>query len=144
MAKLSAPSPERSRIMRAIKSADTRPEVLLRQLLWRLGYRFCLHSTLLPGRPDIVFPAKRVAIFVHGCFWHHHSCQKGRMPRQNVDFWTAKIAKNIDRDHKVQAELRTTGWEVVVVWECELANQTRLLARLLSILGQPRTTPTSR
>lgn len=135
-----APTEARSRIMRAIRSRDTRPEVLVRQLLWKQGYRFTVHAAKLPGRPDIVFTAKRIAILVHGCFWHHHSCQGGRLPTRNIEFWRQKIERNVQRDKHSVESLKEAGWRVLLVWECELAADVGAVVRGLVVeIGPPRT-----
>jgi DNA mismatch endonuclease (patch repair protein) len=129
----------RSEIMSSIRSRDTRPEILVRQILHRLGYRFRLHRKDLPGRPDIVLPGRRVAILVHGCFWHGcRNCDRGtRIPKTNTDFWLAKIAENQRRDRRVRRLLREAGWRVIVVWACETANEERLANRLAAALAVP-------
>ena len=112
---------ERSRIMSHIRSKDTKPEKRLRSLLHRLGFRFRLHRKDLPGTPDIVLPKYRTVIFVHGCFWQQHpGCKKATLPRSNVEFWKNKLEKNIERDKEVEKKLIETGWNVIVIWECEI------------------------
>jgi DNA mismatch endonuclease, patch repair protein len=112
---------QRSRTMRAVKSRDTNPELTIRRLLHSKGYRYRLHRADLPGSPDIVFPSRRKVIFVHGCFWHSHSCPRGaRIPTNNREYWKQKIARNMARDAKVLATLEENGWRSLVVWECEL------------------------
>jgi DNA mismatch endonuclease (patch repair protein) len=139
-----APSDARSRIMRAIKGRNTKPEWVVRRLLWEAGYRYRLHGRGLPGTPDLVFSAKRIALFVHGCFWHHHECQAGRVPKNNTEFWQAKLNRNQHRDITNRASLQQQGWKVIVVWECELAHGTELLLReLKKQLGPPRTSTQS-
>lgn len=121
--------------MRAVKSRDTRPELTVRRLLHKLGYRYRLHRTALPGKPDIVFPGRQKLIFVHGCFWHGHSCPRGaRHPINNADYWRAKIARNQARDASCIRKLRALGWKAVVVWECRVKNEARLAARLQDFL----------
>ncbi len=116
-------SPERSAIMRAVKSRDTSPERAVRKLLTAMGYRYRLHSKKLPGAPDIVFPSRKKVIFVHGCFWHGHSCKRGaRTPKTNVTYWRAKIARNVARDARRTLELRRLGWKAKIVWECEVGS----------------------
>lgn len=112
---------DRSAIMRSVKSVDTKPEVAVRRLAHRLGYRFRLHSKSLPGTPDLVFPRLRKVVFVHGCFWHGHNCVRGaRTPKNNRDYWIAKIARNRERDQRNQALLQEEGWEVFNAWECRI------------------------
>lgn len=111
----------RSRIMSRIRGADTGPERLLRRALHRLGLRYRLRPRHLPGRPDLVFPKYRAAVFVHGCFWHRHpGCPWAYEPKSNVEFWRRKFEENVERDRRVMAELRRRGWRVAVVWECAL------------------------
>lgn len=118
---------ERSDIMRRVRAKDTTPEMTVRSLLHRLGYRFRLHRADLPGKPDIVFPSRRSAIFVHGCFWHGHDCARGaRMPKTNADYWLNKIARNKARDAKHQAALNLLGWKSRIVWECELKDAAKV------------------
>lgn len=111
----------RSAIMRSVKSANTKPEMAVRSLAHRLGYRFRLHRKGLPGTPDLVFPRLRKIVFVHGCFWHGHSCRRGnRTPKDNRDYWVAKIERNRQRDRVNQRLLRSQGWGVFTAWECEI------------------------
>jgi DNA mismatch endonuclease, patch repair protein len=125
----------RSRTMRAVRSKNTKPEISVRKLVHAMGFRFRLHRKDLPGSPDIVFPCRRKAIFVHGCFWHGHSCARGaRLPRTNTGYWSAKIERNRHRDLKSTQSLQDVGWESCVVWECELRNTDELRAKLFSFL----------
>lgn len=130
---------ERSRCMSAIKSKHTKPEVLVRTLLRRMGYRYRLHTSALPGKPDIVLPKQRLAIFVHGCFWHSHRCRYGRViPATNAKFWQKKRRGNIERDrHNVHA-LRRNGWRVITVWECWTKKSNVLAERLAQLLQMSR------
>ena len=132
-------SPEkRSAVMRRVKGRDTAPEMTVRRLLWRLGARYRLHRADLPGRPDIVLASRRLAIFVHGCFWHGHDCARGaRVPKANRDYWLAKVGRNRTRDAAARGELERRGWRVVTVWECELKDAAGLEARLRSCLAAP-------
>lgn len=116
----------RSRLMSRVQSQDTAPERAVRSLLHRLGYRFRLHRKDLPGKPDIVLPRYKTVIFVHGCFWHGHNCPKGRLPKTNKVFWSNKIARNRQRDLEHERALKQLGWEVLTVWECQLADTERL------------------
>lgn len=110
----------RSKNMGRIQSKDTKPELLVRRAAHAAGFRFRLHSQSLPGKPDLVFPSRKLAIFVHGCFWHRHEgCKRSNLPKSNIDYWNAKLERNRLRDHRVQQELRDQGWGVEVVWECE-------------------------
>ena len=115
---------ERSKRMSLIKSANTVPELALRKALHRLGFRFRLHNKKLPGKPDIVLPKYKTAIFVHGCFWHRHpGCKVATTPKSNTAFWVEKFDKNVRRDAKVKGELEQLGWDVYTVWECELSSE---------------------
>jgi DNA mismatch endonuclease (patch repair protein) len=137
--KPAAPAAERSAIMRAVKSQNTGPEMIVRRLAHALGYRFRLHRKDLPGSPDLVFPARKKAVFVHGCFWHGHDCARGaRMPKANAEYWTAKIARNRARDERAFAELAALGWDPLIVWECELKDRDGLGRRLVAHLGPDR------
>ncbi|WP_060857654.1 very short patch repair endonuclease [Caballeronia sordidicola] len=114
-------SPQRSRMMSSIRGKNTQPELALRKALFSAGFRYRLHERRLPGSPDLVFPKYKAALFVHGCFWHRHEgCRYTTMPQTNVDFWTLKFEKNVDRDARNIAALRDAGWRVAVVWECAL------------------------
>ena len=131
-----ATSEARSRIMRAVKSRDTLPELAVRSLVHRMGYRFRVCRRDLPGTPDIVFPRLRKVIFVHGCFWHGHNCGQGvRIPVQNRSYWSRKIARTAERDEAAEAALTALGWKVSVFWECELKNEKRVARRLRAFLG---------
>jgi len=110
----------RSRMMSGIRSKNTRPEMTLRRLLHRMGFRYRLHSHAVPGRPDMVFPAYRAAVFVHGCFWHGHDCEFFRMPQTRPNFWAKKIAQNRTRDIQVRQMLAEVGWRQLIVWECAI------------------------
>lgn len=121
---------KRRLLMQRIRTKNTAPEVNLRQLLHAAGYRFRLHRNDLPGTPDIVLPRYRVAIFVHGCFWHGHSCKKGSIPKTNAEFWTRKMAENRHRDERKSQEIAVLGWTPVTVWECELQDPKALIRRL--------------
>lgn len=126
-------SAQRSERMSRIRSQDTKPEMLVRRFLHGQGFRFRLHARDLPGRPDLVLPKYGVVVFVEGCFWHGHSCQKGRIPGTNSAFWHAKVTSNQARDKRNQRALRRDGWRVIRVWECQLAKSTTrdvTLARL--------------
>jgi len=127
---------QRRRCMAAIRGKDTKPERIVRSLLHRLGCRFALHRADLPGKPDIVMPARRTVVFVHGCYWHMHGCGRGRStPVTNAVFWRAKRESNRKRDRKNARALRHAGWRVLVVWECELKPSKigRVIERLLAI-----------
>lgn len=124
----------RSRLMKRVKQKNTAPEKIVRSLLHRLGYRFRIHRKDLPGTPDIVFPSRGVAIFVHGCFWHGHGCKRGRAPSSNVEYWLPKIESNRERDTRKAAALIEAGWRGVIVWQCELDDEPALVRRLSSLL----------
>lgn len=129
---------KRSVIMSAIRSKNTKPELYVRKLLYSLGYRFRLHGKGLPGSPDIVFTARKKAIFVHGCFWHQHSdesCRSSSMPKSNKNYWEKKLQRNVDRDKQNQHDLAQQGWSCLILWECELGDRLLLQDRLLTFLG---------
>jgi DNA mismatch endonuclease (patch repair protein) len=131
---------KRSWVMSCVHSKDTSPELKVRSLAHRLGYRFRLHRKDLPGKPDIVFPLGKKVIFVHGCFWHGHDCARGkRIPKTNSKYWIGKIRKNIERDAKNQAELTSLGWNVFVVWECETKDLAELACKISKYLSSQRT-----
>lgn len=128
---------QRSRIMRAVQTANTGPELLIRRLLHGMGYRYRLHVKQLPGRPDLVFPSRRRAILVHGCFWHGHACAKGRLPKSRLEYWGPKIEANKRRDADVLRRLEEGGWQTLVVWQCETRDLQTLGERLCKFLGKP-------
>jgi DNA mismatch endonuclease (patch repair protein) len=129
----------RSRMMRGIRGKDTGPELAVRKLAHRMGYRFRLHRRGLPGSPDLVFPGRRKIIFVHGCYWHRHpGCRFAYSPKSRVDFWNEKFASNVARDAAAIASLQKEGWSPLVIWECELSDSDKLAARLLAHLGAPQ------
>ena len=117
----------RSRMMAGIQGKNTQPELFLRKALHAMGFRYRLGCKGLPGKPDIVFPKKRVAIFVHGCFWHMHECKYFKWPTTNSQFWREKLDGNVQRDKRVAVELQSRGWTVLTVWECELRESKYLL-----------------
>jgi DNA mismatch endonuclease (patch repair protein) len=127
----------RRRLMQRVKGKDTQPEKIVRSLLHRLGYRFRLHRKDLPGTPDIVFPRRRLALFVHGCFWHGHGCRIGQPPKSRLDYWQPKIEGNRARDQRKEAALAAAGWRVAVVWQCELSDRDSLADRLRHMLDTP-------
>ncbi|WP_337170887.1 DNA mismatch endonuclease Vsr [Gemmatimonas aurantiaca] len=128
---------QRSERMASIRNKNTGPELTVRRLVHRLGYRYRLHSPQLPGHPDIVFTKRRKIIFVHGCFWHQHGCGKYKMPRTRSAFWGAKLGRNRQRDREVRRRLGALGWKILVVWECQIKNLVRLEERLDTFLGTP-------
>lgn len=112
---------KRSEVMKKIKGKNTKPEKTLRSALFRKGFRFRIHRNDLPGKPDIVFPKYKTVVFVNGCFWHYHEdCREGRIPSTNTEFWKNKLSKNIERDKRNIASLKESGWNVIVIWECEI------------------------
>jgi DNA mismatch endonuclease, patch repair protein len=128
---------KRSEIMRAVRSRDTGPELSLRTMLHRAGYRYRLHVKELPGTPDIVLPRLRAVIFVHGCYWHGHAgCSKAALPKSRVEFWRAKVMANRSRDRARISELKQAGWAPIVVWQCELRDPARVLRRVTDFLQQ--------
>lgn len=129
---------ERSARMARVRNRDTKPEMVVRRLLHRLGYRYRVHRADLPGNPDIVFGQRRRVIFIHGCFWHRHpdpACRLARLPKSRLDFWEPKLSANAMRDALNQDLLRKLGWEVLVVWECELRHSEQLENKLRQFLG---------
>ena len=121
--------------MAAIKGKNTKPELLVRSWLHRNGFRFRLHRKDLPGKPDIVLPGRRLALFVHGCFWHGHDCPRGsRVPKQNRDYWVGKVERNRARDSLGREALGALGWRVETIWECDLRDEAALSARLSALL----------
>lgn len=111
----------RSKVMQSVSSENTKPEMLVRSFLHKNGFRFRLHSKKLPGHPDIVLPKYKTVIEVRGCFWHRHpGCRQATMPSSNVEFWQKKFKRNVDRDKKTEKQLNELGWNLIVVWECEL------------------------
>lgn len=125
---------ERSERMSRVRSKDSRAEMTVRRLAFSLGYRYRLHRRDLPGTPDLVFPSRRKAIFVHGCFWHsHEGC--ARKPKSRLDFWLPKLEANRERDAKNQRRLAEAGWDYLVIWECELKDPDDVRERLMAYLG---------
>lgn len=121
----------RSRLMGRIRGKDTKPEMLVRRVAHGLGFRFRLHRRDLPGSPDLAFPGRRKAVFVHGCYWHRHAgCRYCYAPKSNVDFWEAKFAANQARDQKALEDLRSQGWDTLVIWECEAKDSNLVASRL--------------
>jgi DNA mismatch endonuclease (patch repair protein) len=111
---------KRSALMKRVKRSGTTPEMIVRRALHKKGFRYIVADKRLPGTPDLAFPKFQTVIFVHGCFWHAHSCRQGRAPSSNVSFWSAKIQANKSRDARKEQALRDLGWKVITVWECEL------------------------
>lgn len=124
---------QRSKNMGRIRSKNTSPEMKVRRMAHRLGYRFRLHRKDLPGKPDLLFPRKKKVIFVHGCFWHQHSdirCKISRLPKSRPEYWIPKLKKTVERDARHRADLANQGWEVFLIWECDTGNS-RVLAKRL-------------
>lgn len=128
----------RSALMSGIRTKNTKPEMLVRSLLHRMGYRFRLHRRDLPGSPDIVLPKHKTVIFVHGCFWHQHEgCRKAQRPKSNRKFWDSKLNANISRDHRNRAALEQLGWRVLTLWECETSHTDEVVEKLTWQLHKP-------
>ena len=123
---------QRSYCMSRIRGANTKPELEIRKIIWHMGFRYRLHVNHLPGKPDLVLAKYRTVIFVHGCFWHHHSnCSRSFMPKSNKRYWLNKIHGNVERDKTNEIKLEKLGWRVITVWECEVYKKKPLLKRLL-------------
>jgi DNA mismatch endonuclease, patch repair protein len=128
----------RSDNMSRIRSKNTSPELLVRRELYALGFRFRLHCSDLPGKPDLIFRSRKKVIFIHGCFWHRHPhCVDGRLPKTNAQYWGPKLKRNVVRDSESQAKLRSLGWRVFTVWECELKDLGHVTKALKQFLGRP-------
>lgn len=127
-------------VMRANRKYDTRPELIVRKLLYAMGYRYRLHARELPGRPDIVFRNRRKVLFVHGCFWHQHQSQRCFLrsyPKSNLDYWRPKLRRNVERDRKTAREIMGLNWRALTLWECQLGDAKHLAKRLRKFLGPP-------
>lgn len=127
---------QRRRVMQAIRSKDTGPEMVVRRMVHGMGFRYRLHRKDLPGRPDLVFGPRKKAIFVNGCFWHAHNCKYGRMPESRREYWIPKLTANKERDALNVAKLEATGWQVLTVWECEIRDAEALALRLREFLEE--------
>jgi DNA mismatch endonuclease (patch repair protein) len=129
---------ERSRIMAQVHSKDTTPELIVRSTIHRLGYRFSLSAKKLPGKPDIVLSRFHKLIFVHGCFWHQHkNCKASKKPSSNSEYWNNKLDRNILRDRKNTASLKKSGWDVLIIWECQIRNTISLSNKLANFMKTP-------
>lgn len=129
---------QRSLQMARIVGKNTKPELAVRSMVWRLGYRYRLHSPRIPGRPDLVFHGRRKVIFVHGCFWHQHpGCKLARLPKSRQEYWTPKLLGNCARDQRVRSELNAMGWQSLVVWECELQHPDEAARKIQEFLAMP-------
>lgn len=129
--------PARSRQMALIRSADTKPEMIVRRALHAMGYRYRLHRRDLPGTPDLVFPQRKAVVFVHGCFWHRHGdlgCKLARLPKTRQEFWIPKLTRNAERDAEAIAALEAAGWRVMVIWECETRDMDDVGRRISAFL----------
>ena len=135
-------SKRRSALMARIRGRDTAPELAVRRIAHRMGLRFRLHRKDLPGRPDLVFPKHRLAVLVHGCFWHRHEgCRYASIPKSRGTFWTEKFAANVERDARQEAALRALGWRVSVIWQCETRDEAAVEGRLVGLIERGRTAP---
>lgn len=121
--------------MSRVRAKNTRPEMVVRRMLHAAGYRYRLHASDLPGKPDLVFASRRKVVFVNGCFWHRHrDCALARLPKSRTEFWTEKLERNRERDERNVAALRQQGWEVLTVWECEVRDPAVLMPRVVAFL----------
>lgn len=127
---------KRSEVMSKVKNKNTWPELHIRKLLWSMGYRYRLSSKALPCKPDIVFPSRKKALFVNGCFWHGHNCKRGKLPETNRKKWEIKVQKNIERDQNNLRVLTELGWKCMVIWQCDISrsNNINLMMRLNDFL----------
>ncbi len=132
---------KRSQLMAKVKQRNTEPEIRVRHFLFFQGFRYRINVKTLPGSPDIVLPKYKVAIFVHGCFWHGHSCRAGQLPTSNLDYWKAKIEANKERDSRKIDELKTLGWKVITVWQCEIKTLKKREERFSTLITQVTNTP---
>ena len=131
----------RSEMMARIRGRDTAPELAVRRIAHRMGLRFRLHRKNLPGRPDLVFPKHRLAVFVHGCFWHRHEgCRYASTPKSRAAFWAEKFAANVERDARQETALKTLGWRVLVIWQCETKDEAAVERKLADLIRCDRTT----
>ncbi|MCK4131957.1 DNA mismatch endonuclease Vsr [Ralstonia pseudosolanacearum] len=127
--------------MSRIRGKDTKPEMIVRRVLWAAGLRYRLHDKRLPGKPDLAFPGRRMAVFVHGCFWHcHEGCKDFRIPKTRTSWWVEKLSRNKTRDTRVAAELKNRGWQVIVIWECEVHDPQKLASLVAQIRQAAETT----
>lgn len=126
---------QRSELMGRIRSKHTKPELTVRRLVFSLGYRYRLHRRELPGIPDLVFPSRKKAIFVHGCFWHRHEgCSRASMPKSNAAYWSEKLERNVERDALNRAQLRSLGWDALQIWECEIKGEQWVRRKIVKFL----------
>lgn len=135
-------SKRRSELMAGIRGQDTAPELAVRRVAHRMGLRFRLHRKDLPGRPDLVFPKHHLAVFVHGCFWHHHQgCRFSHIPKSRTEYWTQKFARNMHRDMRNEDALKALGWRVLVIWECEVKDKGAIARKLKSVVSSNKFDP---
>ena len=127
---------KRSQLMAKVKHKNTKPEIIVRRFLFSKGFRYRINMRILPGSPDVVLPKYKTAIFVHGCFWHGHICRAGHLPSSNLDYWETKIAKNIKRDNKKIDDLKMLGWNVIVIWQCEINTSKKREAQFAILISQ--------
>lgn len=127
---------KRSKIMSKISGKDTKPEILVRKFLFSKGFRFRINDKRYSGKPDIVLPKHKTAIFIHGCFWHGHSCKRGKLPETNKGFWENKINNTKVRDKRSKRELETLGWRVITIWQCEINTRLKFLSRMKDVIEQ--------
>lgn len=133
------PPERRSWLMARIRGRHTKPEIAVRRIVFALGYRYRLHDSKLPGKPDLVFARIRKTIFVHGCFWHgHRLCRYGKLPKSRIDFWEKKISDNRQRDRRTLRHLKAMGWRSLVIWQCELKQSDKLLKKIDNFLKKNR------
>lgn len=125
---------DRSKRMSLVRNRDTKPELTVRRLIHKMGFRYRLHRNDLPGKPDLVFPSIKKVIFVHGCFWHRHVCKAARLPKSNTEYWLPKLEGNKTRDEIHYKALREKGWDVLIVWECDLKQISDLKVRITNFL----------
>ena len=131
------PSAVRSALMAKVRSKDTKPELAVRRFLHKAGVRFRLQRRDLPGTPDLVLPRAKIAMFVHGCFWHRHDgCKRTTTPKTRVDFWRSKFEANQARDYRVRQQLEAAGWDVIIVWECETLRADALSSKLAPLISR--------
>ncbi len=132
---------KRSQIMASVKSINTRPEIVVRKYLFACGFRYRINHPKLPGKPDIVLPKYKTVVFIHGCFWHgHRECEASQLPKTRLDYWSKKIESNSLRDKKNVSSLRIQGWQVIIVWTCQLSNKSKkekALTKLVRMISKP-------
>jgi DNA mismatch endonuclease (patch repair protein) len=129
---------KRSQVMASIRGTETKPEISVRSFLFKQGFRFRKNVYNLPGKPDIVLAKYETVIFIHGCFWHGHSCKRATLPTSNVVFWQTKILTNMERDKRVRNELKKSGWKILIVWGCELKNRKKFDSTMKKLIGRLR------